>query len=232
MSNHLKILAALLLLFSTSGWCTTGSIQIGGIEISIPPPPGLQNADPEAPNLIAEASSLYSDARQGTRFLILFVPPKDIVASKAGGAATYSPRYATVLTRMSANDTSVVSLEDFKRMQNSMQKTFDSAPALNTIHEVNENVAAKKLGAEVSDFSKPKVVSKSPHHLTVGMTVNVNQGSKAFTVYGTTTMTLLKGKILILNLYCPPSEKRIRETGIALDQWIKSTLAANGVATP
>jgi hypothetical protein len=222
----LNLLTILVLFFSTNASAVTATIVIGETSLIVPPPGGLQNALPDAPNLMVEASSLVG---KGSRLLILFLPPKAIAASKAGKRSVYSPRYAFVSTKMSASEHSTVLPVDFKHMQDAMERNMISASIQDTLKDVNGSNAAKKSGAKFNDFIKPHLVSRSPSQLSVGAAVSFNKGSEAYTSYGIVTMILVKGKILILNMYCPPSENNIRETEIVLSKWITKILTVNGV---
>ena len=199
MSRLTKLLTLVLLSLSTSVWSASGMVTIGSVPIEIPHPSGLQNADPDAPRLVKLAKSMMTGE---ARFLMTFVEPKAIVESNRVGKPFSLSRYALVGTERS-NENNTARPDDFKKIQDDV-------------------ISTSALGTP-----KTTILSRSANQITQGFYVPTG-GSENHRLYVVSTLCLIKGKILMLNMYYNPiSQQELREAGNSASRWVNVILAAN-----
>jgi len=226
MLRLMKWLMLALILITDAVWAAS-SVTIGGVTIVVPPPSGLQNAQPTAPQLAADASALVT---KNSRFLMLFVPPDALREYVGGNKSVYLPRYAMLMLEGSIGskvETRVLP-DEFKRIQGDLEKRLGTLFTPEIEKKVNESQATKNAGAKLEISNKSRIIAKGVNYISNDFSSNVTSGGTVGKIYGVSTLVLIKDKLLTLNMYYnPPSQQDIKDAGNAAALWAKEITAAN-----
>lgn len=231
MRCQLNKFALIFFIVSAPACFASGSVVVGGEAVTISAPNGLENAEPAAPKLVKEARKFVG---QKSRFLAIFVLPSAIRESNAGKESLNLSRYAIVTTQISGESVTV-SLSDFRKIQSDLRKKNNLWLDAKILDDANKTNTIKNSGWQAEKGTLEQLISISPRHITLAANASMRNTSTSqnLDIFYTSTIVLVKGKIITLNMYYnTPSKNDLNDAANIASTWAQTTLVANGLSIP